>query len=355
MRFLFYARRNLHPPHLEPIRKWFDQHLPGCETAYTAPPYVPASEGMPGIGLTEPVIQGLKQSGASWIDIDKAGDWQPDATILADADFATIHWGGIIVNVNHGLICKGTFYTNSPVVQRENRADLICVPGSHHAEILSRVLTRPVIPTGLVKFDPIGRGEMTRQTERTRLQIPDSAKVVLFAPTYNLDLSAVPVIKDGIRYLAKEGVYVIVKLHGMSPASWQELYKLLSITDEKIIYADSNDITPCIVASDVVISDVSSAFMEAAALNRPVILVNNPLQKQFHLYNPRDIEYAWRDIGIETNSLEMTLNTTLQCLENPTIKADKRREYGPLLVGQIDGKAAERAARSIVHFLENPI
>ncbi|MBD3167440.1 hypothetical protein GF324_12635 [bacterium] len=352
MKILFYAKRNLHPPHLEPIRAWLAMHNPEHEIMYSSPPYRPSYDGLPGQGLPDRQIAEIRAWGADWMPDDRIPSWKPDVTVMADADFGGVFWGGRIVNVNHGLICKGTFYTDSPTVQRENGADLICVPGPIHAQILKRSIRRPIAPTGLVKFDPVGRGELTQTSARQSFAIPNDARVVLLAPTYNIELSAVPVLTDAVRHLARDGIRVLVKLHGMAPAEWQEMYRLLALVEEKVVYVDSSDLTPAIVAADVVISDVSSAFMEAMALDRPVVLVDNPLQQRFPQYNPSDLEYAWRDVGLQVTTPEETLAAVKRSLEQPEEKAAKRAEYGPQLVGPIDGRASERAGKAILALVE---
>ena len=57
------------------------------------------------------------------------------------------------------------------------------------------------------------------------------------------------------------------------------------------------------VTSDVQF-DVSSAFMEFISLDKPVVLVNNPLRTSFIGFDPRDIEYIWRAAGIEIDHAE---------------------------------------------------
>ena len=349
MNILFYAKRNLHLPHLEPIRRWISSNCPSIEWTYSSPPYVPSREGIPGCGFDRREMQSLDEQGIAWIPQEKIINFAPDVTVMADAEFAGINWGGKIVNVNHGLICKGTFYTEAPTVRRENGADLICVPGPYHEQILNQAINRPVYVTGLVKFDPIGRGELTRESARRDLELPDEARVVLFAPTFNLELSAVPVVVDRIRELADDETHVLVKLHGMSPANWVELYRLISLLEDHVHYIDEMDVTPCLVAADVVISDVSSAFMEAVALDRPVVLVNNPLRKSFKLYDPQDIEYSWRDVGLQVETATEMIAAVERCFANPLEKALIRAEYGPKLVGKVDGLAAERAALAILH------
>ena len=106
------------------------------------------------------------------------------------------------------------------------------------------------------------------------------------------------------------------------------------------------------MAADVVISDVSSAFMEAIALDRPVVLVDNPLQTRYFNYDPDDIEYRWRDVGISVKTADETFAAMDRCFEHPEEKADLRRQYGHKLVGDIDGRASERAALAILTLLE---
>ncbi|MFC2170744.1 CDP-glycerol glycerophosphotransferase family protein [Calditrichota bacterium] len=353
MRILFYAKRNLHLPHLEPVMEWINANRPEIKLTYSSPPYIPSRNGFPGLGLEDYQISALQANGPGWIPVSRINNFNPDITVLADADFGDFFWDGRIVNINHGLICKGTFYTRATTVQRENRADLICTPGEYHASILKQVLKNRVLATGFSKFDPIGKGELTRESARQDLGLAEEDKVVLFAPTYNQELSAVPVVTDGIRDLIKLGYKVLVKLHGMAPKAWFELYDILALLDTNIEHIKNQDITSSLMAADVVISDVSSAFMEAMALGRPVILVNNPNQHTFHSYDPEDIEYKWRDVGLEVNSTEEMIQAVERSFAFPEEKESKREYYGPQLVGPIDGRAAERAAIATLQIMED--
>lgn len=347
-RILFYARRNLHLPHMEPIRQWMNDST-NAEVIVASPEYVPSREGRPGIGLDEAHVRYLAKKNVPLIRDSEVAAWKPDVTVMADADFGSITWGGKIANVNHGLISKGFYYTASPHVHRENTAHLICVPGSYHAEVLKKVLHTTVIATGFAKFDPIGKGELTKESARKRYGIPVENDVVLFAPTFNLELSGVPVIRERIREIAqKENRWVLIKLHGMAPSIWTEMYELIARLDERVIYVTDDDITPSMVAADVVISDVSSTMMEAIALDRPVVLVDNPLQQSYFNYDASNIEYAWRDAGLRAATADEVLEAVNRSFEDPDEKRGLRREYGPRLVGPIDGNAAQRAGEAIL-------
>ncbi len=356
-RLLFYAKRNLHLPHMEPVRCWLADNSPDLEIRVSSPPYAPPRESLPGVGLTEEQILDLENRGIAWIPESEIASWSPDATIVADADLGGIFWGGKFINVNHGLISKGTFYTTAANVLRENGLDLICVPGEHHAEVLRKVLKPPVVATGFVKFDPIGRGELTRESARKAFGIGENAEVITLAPTFNLELSAVPLLADRVRDLVADRPkrHLLIKLHGMAPAVWVEMYRLISAVEERIHFVEAVDLTPALIAADVVISDVSSAFMEAIALDKPVVLVDNPLQTSFAHYDPNDIEYAWRDVGLRVSTVEETIAAVERSFANPGEKADLRAAYGPRLVGPIDGKAAERASLQILKAVDLPV
>ncbi len=71
------------------------------------------------------------------------------------------------------------------------------------------------------------------------------------------------------------------------------------------------------------------------------------LVTSFHHYDPNDIEYRWRDVGICVNDIDSLIEAVNRSFANPLEKAGLRSKYGPQLVGPIDGKAAERAGRAI--------
>lgn len=109
------------------------------------------------------------------------------------------------------------------------------------------------------------------------------------------------------------------------------MYRLLAKLDENVHYVEEQDITPSLVAADMVISDVSSAFMEAIILDRPVILVNNPLQKHFVHYDPEDIEYRMRDVGIEVSSSNELFEAVQRTFNHPDERKPERERYGKLM------------------------
>ncbi|NQT34140.1 CDP-glycerol glycerophosphotransferase family protein [bacterium] len=351
MRTVFYILRNLHLPHLLPIYEWMSANS-GVqdELTFSGPDFIPTTAERPGYGPAPETVSSLISQGINWISEPDLIHYKPDVIVMADADYRN----GIdrldakIVNVNHGLISKGCFYTDNPLSSRDNLSDLVCVPGPYHRDALAKTVFKPIMVSGFVKFDPIFKGEISRDQMLLELDIDPTKKVILFAPTFNPELSAVPVVADTVRQWVNDDTYLLIKLHGMSPPEWEELYRLIADSDPRVIYIEDLDITPYLTASDVMVSDVSSAFMEFIALDKPVVLVNNPRRTSFIGFDPHDIEYAWRDVGINVDSADEIPLAIHRSLENPMEYSDKRKLYGPQLIGPSDGRASERIGKAIM-------
>jgi hypothetical protein len=356
MRIVFFVLRNLHLPHLMPVYRWLKAlGNDDLELSFSGAQYIPSTAGQPGYGLEPEITKTLINSGIKWIDSGRLIAHKPDIVVMADADFRNgiNQIGAKIVNINHGLISKGCFYSDSPLTLRENDADLICVPGSFHHDALKRTVMKPVVVTGLVKFDRIFSGELTREKALKFYGINPDKQVILFAPTYNRELSAVPMVTDKLRNWINDDQHLIIKLHGMSPPEWVELYRLIAEQDSRISLITDLDLTPCLAAADVMVSDVSSAFMEFISLDKPVVLVNNPLRTSFIGFDPRDIEYVWRDVGIEVDKAEDIPEAIRMSLANPLANSKKRCEYAARLIGTKDGLASQRVGQAIIELSEN--
>jgi len=343
IKILFYANRSFHLPHLEPIASWMKKNRKEIEVCFSSPVK----------GLRENDVSDLVEKGFLWKEKKEIKKWAPDISILADVIYKKVSWGGKKVNVNHGLICKGFYYTRSRFAKRDNAADLVCVPGRYHENIMSQILDVPVLATGFVKFDKYVNGEVSQKIARTKYGIPVEAKVVTFAPTFNWELSAVPVVTHQIRRLTENGSYLLIKLHELSSSKWYKLYRLLAEKEERVVFVEDNDVTASLVAADIVISDVSSVSMEAMALDKPVILVDSPFQKKFYNYNKNDIEFAWRDFAVRVKSIDELCIAVQRCIDRPEEKRQLRYKYGPELVGELDGNASQRTAEAIIELVKS--
>ena len=102
-----------------------------------------------------------------------------------------------------------------------------------------------------------------------------------------------------------------------------------------VIFIDDPNISPCLGGADVMISDVSSVFMEFMALDKPVILFDNPATSRYHGYDPDDIEHAWRDLGTRAASFDETKQALSHVLAHGDDKSAVRRQYAARLFAPV--------------------
>ena len=271
-------------------------------------------------------------------------DFKPDVTIIADSVYPWVKDCGKLVNVGHGVLSKGQYYTDTEMARREELADVICVPGVYHKEIMEKIVSKAVIATGMAKLD----GLFGKHESDIKYQLSGIEKrgkfTVLFAPTFNDELSAIPFVKDKINEVLPDNDSVLyIKLHGSTAEKYKDAYSRLPLIDERVIYITDHDITPYLEIADVLISDVSSVMMEFAALDKPVVLFNNPNQKAYKNYNPYDLEYTQRDIGYQVSTLEEMKFAVLKIHRGNDPYKEKRKEITDMLfANKYDGKATER-------------
>ncbi len=350
-RVLFYFFKNVHVPILVPIYKKLKKSYPNIEIAFG---YMKSAPQMRA-GFTQDELKTLESFGETMYD--KPQDFNPDITFIADSVYPWTQNCGKLVNVGHGVLSKGQYYTDTETARREEQADLVCVPGSYHEQIMKQIISTPVAATGMAKLDAVFDKSLSRQAVLKQFGLPSGYQYILFAPTFNDELSAIPFVMDRINeVISDEQTILIIKLHGSTKSEYKTMYKNLVQKDKRVIFADELDITPFLTLCDLMISDVSSAMMEFAALDKPVILFNNPNWKSYQNYNPDDIEFKWRDIGRQVTNLDEMKEAVKQSLANPTEFSKKRKFYtDQLFANKYDGKAADRIIEAALTLLVDKV
>lgn len=344
-RILFYIQRNLHLPFLEPVHEQMTRLCPEAETAFCAPPFIAPKNGLPGWGLEEQEIQRLKHKARFVRTVE---EFQPDITVFADACTNVFNCGKRVF-VGHGIISKGGFYTESPLVRRENLADLICVPGPWHKRILQKNVFSPIVVTGFIKSDRLfGPSACTRADFCRQYAIPLDATIILYAPTFNDELSAIPCLGEQIAQVCEPDRYLIIKLHTMTDVVVAEMHRRLAAGHPRIRFVEEIDVTPAMAAADILISDVSSVLVEFMGLDRPVIVVNNPRQQAYEGYRADDIEYLVRDACQQVSTLDELLPAVETAIKQPATLSPLRRNYADELCFGRDGRSAQRVAEAVL-------
>ncbi len=351
-RILFYIDRNLHLPFLEPVHDCFQKHYPDVSLAFSAPEYQPSINDMAGHGIDADTAVRLSKKSCF---VRNISDFEPQITVVADIG-ATYRLNdcGYIVNTGHGLTSKGCFYTARPIIRRENMADLICVPGSLHKKILAENVFVPTEITGFITADEIFNAPDGARSEFCKKYgIDESKNIVLFAPTFNDELSAIPMVKERIFELADSENHLVIKLHGMTDEKWIRMYTMHAENNPNATLVQDQALAPCLKVADLLISDVSSAYVEFLLLDRPIIMMDNPRKEEFIYYDPQDIEYRLRDACLVVNSFEQLQSSFSDALCNPDALSEKRKDYAEQICHGRDGKAALRTARAIYNLFDN--
>ncbi|ARD44558.1 CDP-glycerol glycerophosphotransferase family protein [Colwellia sp. PAMC 21821] len=327
-RVMFYFFKNVHIPILIPLYVKLKQSHPEVEICFGYKSYAPKIRA----GFSTEELKVLRSYGEKmYINPSHA---EARVTFVADAVYDWVFGCGKIVNVGHGILSKGQYYLDTELARREERADLVCVPGQYHKEALQGVITTPVMVTGMAKLDNLFNGSISRSDVEKSIGLQGSnRKYILFAPTFNEELSAIPFVKEDIAdIIPEENFSLIIKLHGSTKNEYVVMYEELAKRDDRIILVRDLDLTPLIILADIMISDVSSAIMEFASKDKPLVLFNSPRQKTYQNYNENSIEYKFRDLGIEVNDLNGIKEAVERSILNPLEFSSKRIEYTNLLI-----------------------
>ncbi|WP_157493099.1 CDP-glycerol glycerophosphotransferase family protein [Desulfonatronovibrio magnus] len=342
---LFYAERSLHLPYLEPIHDFLQTTYPHLKLIFSSPPYAPTSEDQSGVGLCKSDVQKLNHKG---MFCHETSQIQAKIAVVADVCHLRIPHINRVVNVGHGLICKGLYYCRSNVTKRENLSELLCVPGPWHKRRLEDNVFIPIEVTGYIKSDMLfGPDAVDKSKFCMDMNIDPEKKIILFAPTFNEELSAIPVIKDKISELTGPDRIVMVKLHHMTDPHWVQMYQNMAREHPDIIYLDGTDYSGMMHAADVMVSDVSSMFIEFMFLNKPVVLYKNPKLEEYPAFNPNNIEYRIRDAVQEADTFSQLQHEVQKALDNPNMLSNKRKMYIEELDYGQDGQSAKRAGEAI--------
>ncbi len=335
-RVMLYYFKNVHIPIfanlLEEVRKqpW--------DVAIGVMPYAPEMRA----GFTPEELEIIKSYGLPLYF--QPQEFQPDVTLIADSVYPWVQNCGKLVHIGHGVLCKGQYYTKTQTALRENSADVVCVPGDYHASLMRQILTKPVIATGMSKLDPLFSGQLKRDEILQDFGLPLDFKYILFAPTFNDELSSIPFTMNRITdVIPDDKTILLIKLHGSTKQEYKDMYAGLPAVDPRVVYIDLLDITPFLAVADLMISDVSSAMMEFAALAKPIVLFNNPNWKSYTNYNPSDIEFTLRNIGSQVNSLAEIVSAVKDIFAgNDPYKDDRKNISDAMFANKYDGKATQK-------------
>jgi CDP-glycerol glycerophosphotransferase (TagB/SpsB family) len=151
----------------------------------------------------------------------------------------------------------------------------------------------------------------------------------------------------------RDDVSLIIKPHPLIATKypdWMQIWRNQAQVDPNLhlIEDADRDVIPFLRAADVLVSDASSVQLEYLALDRPMVLINNPQRFGCKDFDPAGFEWSWRDMGDEVNSAEGACDAIAEALANPSRRAVQRARYRKLMFGNLtDGRTAERLAEHV--------
>ena len=214
----------------------------------------------------EPLAAYIRQSEPDWV-VYFAGDVgaharppivDPDVVITCDELSVAPHAPRKIC-IFHGLASKGQAFSTARRSEFVNRKQEYAVPSPYYRDLLLDlgVDDSRIFVTGLTKFDGMERK-------------------VLYAPTHNHLLSAIPVVEDRIYEIPN----VKVHLHMYTRTSNKRIHE--KFRSYYPVHEDREDIADLLSSSDTVIGDMGSIVIEALALGKRGIQVRNPHWREFY-------------------------------------------------------------------------
>jgi CDP-glycerol glycerophosphotransferase (TagB/SpsB family) len=254
------------------------------------------------------------------------------------------------VHTRHGLANKG-------IPARSFRAaDYVCVTSEY---VRDEFIAQGIQPrrdywiTGYIQMDNLFSAPRPSQ-------IPQGRKVVLYAPTWHQGLSSLPMLSSRVAELLHAGrqdTFVVIKPHplvqeGQDPllAPWMQTLReaCRGRSDTLLIEERGTDVMPWLKAADVLVTDASSVQLEYLALDRPLVLINNPERFASPHFESKGLEWVWRDMGDALDEVDTLPAAISTALNQPHQRAPQRAVYRQRLFGDlVDGRSGLRLAENI--------
>lgn len=209
--------------------------------------------------------------------------WVPDVMFVADFRCYTAPPGVTVIDIGHGIGSKDSYY----LPETQYQSDIVCFPSEYLAAKFRGTRSARFVGVGMPKLDRAARERENRA--------PNPKPVVLIAPTHNVEYDCLRMIRDVLQGLTDD-YRVIVKpheYHFMAPWLTDGRPWLLDPPAGVEVVRSAN-ISSLFAIADVVVSDLSSAFMEAMGLDIPTIVCESEAMRAEKLVTPHRNEFAFQ-------------------------------------------------------------
>jgi len=248
----------------------------------------------------------------------------------------------------------GISFRNPTIHKEICRFEKVFVVGNY---MMRKIVSDGLIPAGdsrlaLVgwpKVDSLVNDLFRRDNILSQLNLHPERKTVIYAPSHTTYSSLYIMGEEIIKTVKKMELNLILKLHDLlydpsrNPINWQE--RLSRYDGEGIAIVKDYDVCPYLAASDILISDASSAANEFALLDRPIVFVDCPdLIEAYH--KTVDLETWGRKIGYTVRNTSQLGVALRRAIEMPQEHSDIRMAAAEDIFYK-PGTATKRAVREI--------
>jgi len=211
---------------------------------------------------------------------------------------------------------------------------------------------------GMPKVDCLVDGSLDHDDVLLSLGLDPSRPTVLYAPTWSPASSLNAIGIDLVAGLLRMPINVIVKLHDRSRdlrerysggVDWAARLHALLMPGRSVL-APGHDISPYLVAADLMITDHSSAGFEFLLLDRPIVRIHRPSLIDLANIHP-DYVGLLSSVSESVADAEDALAAVERGLANPRARrADRRRVASELFYRP--GGATDRSVAALYELLE---
>ncbi|HZT75624.1 MAG TPA: CDP-glycerol glycerophosphotransferase family protein [Vicinamibacterales bacterium] len=206
---------------------------------------------------------------------------------------------------------------------------------------------------GMPKVDALVDGSLDRDTVLTTLGLPPDRPTVLYAPTWSPASSLNAMGVALVERLGRLPINVIVKLHDRSldprpqysgGIDWRTELRP-HLRDGSVVFAQRADICPYLAASDVMVTDHSSAGFEYLLLDRPIVRIHRP--ELIALANiHRDYVDLLASVARSTTAVDDTVAAVERAIAEPAERSASRRAVAADLFHE-PGTATRRCVEAL--------
>ena len=283
-----------------------------------------------------------------------------DAYIASDFMWATLPRGTARIQVFHGV--GGKYGFDAPDRSMREWHRLFFVNERRLRNFVSADAIDPDSPAirliGMPKTDCLVDGSIDRSAVLSELGLDPSQPTVLYAPTWSPASSLNAMGEELVRLLARMPVNLIVKLHDRSrdlrerysgAIDWPARLEPLLAPGRGAI-APGHDISPYLVASDLMITDHSSAGFEFLLKDKPIVRIHRPALIKLANIHPDYVDLL-ASVSDSIDTIDQALVAVERGLCDPSRQSVERRTVAADLFYR-PGGATRRSVDALFEVIE---